>query len=156
MHVDKFALKRNKILEVPAKDENSQTLVSSGYSHPLQKVAIVNPDSFEECRPGEIGEIWVKGPSVSSGYYEREQENKETFHNYIKGTNDGPYLRTGDLGFLKDNRLYVTGRVKDLIIIRGTNHYPQDIEATVESAHPLIRAGCSAALRLKKADRKNW
>ncbi|MCD6373887.1 MAG: amino acid adenylation domain-containing protein [Caldisericaceae bacterium] len=151
LHVDKFALKRNKILEVPAKDENSQTLVSSGYSHPLQKVAIVNPDSFEECRPGEIGEIWVKGPSVSSGYYEREQETKETFHNYIKGTNDGPYLRTGDLGFLKDNRLYVTGRVKDLIIIRGTNHYPQDIEATVESAHPLIRAGCSAAFTVEES-----
>ncbi len=149
LHVDKFALKKNKILEVPAEDENSQTLVSSGYSHPLQRLAIVNPDTFEECQPGEIGEIWVKGPSVSPGYYGRKEETDETFNNFIKHTNEGPFLRTGDLGFLKDNRLYVTGRVKDLIIIRGTNHYPQDIEVTVEAAHPLIRQGCSAAFTVE-------
>ncbi|MHB2155572.1 amino acid adenylation domain-containing protein [Calditrichota bacterium GD2] len=148
LHVDKYAFKKNKILEVPAEDENSQTLISSGYSHPLQKVAIVNPDTFEECKPGEIGEIWVKGPSVSPGYYDRPKETEETFHNYIKGSNEGPFLRTGDLGFLTEGRLFVTGRVKDLIIIRGTNHYPQDIEATVEAAHPLIRQGCSAAFTI--------
>jgi len=148
LYVDKYALKKNKILETPPEDPNSHTLVSSGYSHPSQRVAIVNPETFEECRPGEIGEIWVKGPSVSRGYYGREKETKETFHNYIAGSKEGPFLRTGDLGLIKDGRLYVTGRVKDLIIIRGTNHYPQDIELTVENAHPEVRAGCSAAFTI--------
>ncbi len=150
LHVDKHALKKNKILETPPEDENAQTIVSCGYNHPMQRVAIVNPETFEECKPGEIGEIWVKGPSVSRGYYGREKETAETFHNFIAGTNEGPFLRTGDLGFMKDEHLYVTGRLKDLIIIRGTNHYPQDIELTVESAHPMVRQGCSAAFTVEE------
>ena len=147
--VDKLALKRNKIIEVPKEDPNGQTLVSSGYIQPEVKTIIVNPDTSLECKPGEIGEIWVKSKSVSKGYYGREKETKETFQNYLADSGDGPYLRTGDMGFIKDNNLFVTGRVKDLIIIRGTNHYPQDIEFTVENAHPEIRQGCTAAFTVE-------
>ncbi len=150
LYVDKYALKKNRIIETTPEDPNCQTLVSSGYSHPSQRVAIVNPETFKECKPGEIGEIWVHGPSVSRGYYGREKETKETFQNFIADTNEGPFLRTGDLGLMLDGRLYVTGRVKDLIIIRGTNHYPQDIELTVENAHPEVRAGCSAAFAIEE------
>ena len=146
--VDKYALKKNKIIEVPENDPNGQILVSSGHNQAGQRIAIVNTDTFLECKPGEIGEIWVKGPSVSKGYYKREQATKETFHNFIADTNDGPYLRTGDLGFMKDDNLFVAGRVKDLIIIRGTNHYPQDIELTVEQCHSEVRNGCSAVFTI--------
>ncbi len=150
LHVDKYALKKNRIIETTPEDPNCQTLVSSGYSHPSQRVAIVDPQTFKECKPGEIGEIWVHGPSVSRGYYGREKETKETFQNFIADTNEGPFLRTGDLGLMKEGRLFVTGRVKDLIIIRGTNHYPQDIELTVENAHEEVRAGCSAAFAVEE------
>ncbi len=152
LNVDKHALKKNKILETPTQDDNSQTLVSSGKNQPGQRTAIVNPDTAHECKPGEIGEIWVKGPSVSPGYYERPEETSETFQNYIAGSNDGPYLRTGDLGFIREGEVFVTGRVKDLIIIRGTNHYPQDIELTVERSHPELRPGCTAAFTIDIED----
>ncbi len=148
--VDKYALKKNKIIEVPVEDENSQSIVSCGIIPKGQKAVIVNPDTFKENKVGEIGEIWVKGESVSRGYYERPEETKETFHNYLADSGDGPYLRTGDLGFIRDNQLYVTGRVKDLIIIRGTNHYPQDIELTCEQSHQELRPGCCAAFTVEE------
>ncbi len=144
--VDKTALQKNTVLEVPKEDPAALTLVSSGHGHPNQTTLIVNPDTFLPCKQGEIGEIWVKGPSVSLGYYGRKEATKETFQNYLADTGDGPFLRTGDLGFMKNDEIFVAGRVKDLIIIRGTNHYPQDIELSVEQAHPEIRPGCSAAL----------
>ncbi|MBD3225246.1 MAG: AMP-binding protein, partial [Caldithrix sp.] len=150
--VDKSALKKNTIIEVPPTDTNGQTLVSSGQGKSAQVTKIVNPDTFIECHPGEIGEIWVKGPSVSQGYYERPTETKETFHNFIKHTNEGPFLRTGDLAFQKNGEIFVTGRVKDLIIIRGTNHYPQDIELTVEKSHSNLRPGCTAAFTIDEDD----
>ena len=146
--IDKSALQKNKIISVPDDDPNAITMVSSGSSPKQQETRIVNPDTFLECKPGEIGEIWVKGDSVSKGYYKREEASKETFRNFIKDTGDGPYLRTGDLGFVRDGNFFIAGRVKDLIIIRGTNHYPQDIELTVEQAHPEIRPGCSAVFTI--------
>ncbi len=147
---DKSALQKNAIIHVPEDDANAITMVSSGTSPKQQSTRIVNPDTFLECKPGEIGEIWVKGPSVSSGYYSRPEATKETFQNYLKDSGDGPYLRTGDLGFVEDGNFFVAGRVKDLIIIRGTNHYPQDIELTVEQSHPELRPGCSAVFTIDK------
>jgi len=147
LSVDKLALKKNQINEVPEDHPSAQRLVSSGHQSDGQHIAIVNPDTLTECQKNEIGEIWVKGPSISRGYYKRTEETKETFQNYLDD-DDGPYLRTGDLGFIKGDNLFVAGRVKDLIIIRGTNHYPQDIELTVEEAHPALRKGCSAAFTI--------
>ncbi len=147
---DKSALQKNKIIHVPEDDPNAIVMVSSGTNPKQQSTRIVNPDTFRECKPGEIGEIWVKGASVSKGYYSRKEATKETFQNYLKDSGDGPYLRTGDLGFVEDGNFFIAGRVKDLIIIRGTNHYPQDIELTVEQAHPELRPGCSAVFTIDK------
>ena len=93
---------------------------------------------------GQVGEIWVAGPSVARGYWGRPAETEETFAAYKSDSGDGPFLRTGDLGFVQDGELFITGRLKDMIIIRGLNHYPQDIEATAERSHPALR-GCSGA-----------
>lgn len=148
--VDKNALKNNRIIEVSQDHPNVQLLVSSGKNQLDQTTLIVDPDSALPCKEGEIGEIWVKGDSVSKGYYENPEATKETFENYLTKSGDGPFLRTGDLGFMKDEQLFVTGRLKDLIIIRGKNHYPQDIELTVEESHPELRLGCSAAFTVEE------
>ena len=99
--------------------------------------------------PNEIGEVWVSSPSVGQGYWNRLEETETVFKAFIRDTNEGPFLRTGDLGFLKDGEVFIRGRLKDLIIVRGNNHYPQDIEYTVEKSHPSLRAGCSAAFSVE-------
>jgi acyl-CoA synthetase (AMP-forming)/AMP-acid ligase II len=107
-------------------------------------VAIVDPERWVPLAPGEVGEIWISGPSVAAGYWANPGESLRTFGATL-ASGEGRFLRTGDLGFLRDGQLFVTGRLKDLIIIRGRNHYPQDIERTVEDSHPAIRRGCCAA-----------
>ena len=97
------------------------------------------------CPAGQVGEIWVSGKNVALGYWNQPQATEETFKAYLADSQEGPFLRTGDLGFLLDGELYVTGRMKDVIILRGQNHYPQDIEATVQKSHPSLRAGRGAA-----------
>ena len=124
---------------------NSVTLVGCGRQIDSQKVIIADPNTLNSCSTQEIGEIWVAGPSVTQGYWNRDQQTTETFHAYLADTGEGPYLRTGDLGFFQEGELFVTGRLKDLIIIRGRNHYPQDIELSVQKCHPAIRESCEAA-----------
>jgi acyl-CoA synthetase (AMP-forming)/AMP-acid ligase II len=109
------------------------------------KVVIANPDTCTQCEAQEVGEIWVSGQSVALGYWDHPIATEQTFRAYLADTQEGPFLRTGDLGFLIDGQLFVTGRLKDLIIIGGANHFPQDIELTVEKSHPLIKPTCSAA-----------
>ena len=121
------------------------TLVGSGQNISGQKIVIANPDNLTKCNDGEIGEIWVTSDSVAQGYWQRKEQTKEIFNAYLVDTGDGPFLRTGDLGFLHKGELFVTGRLKDLIIIRGRNYYPQDIELTVDNSHPAVRIGCGAA-----------
>ncbi|MBI3895678.1 MAG: fatty acyl-AMP ligase [Acidobacteria bacterium] len=129
--------------------QRQRTLVGCGRPALGTKVAIVNPASLTHCQPDEVGEIWVSGPSVTQGYWNRSEVNASVFGAYLgdDGTRSvqGPFLRTGDLGFLNDGELFITGRLKDLIIIRGQNHYPEDIERTVEQSHPALRPGCCAA-----------
>ncbi|HVV68847.1 MAG TPA: amino acid adenylation domain-containing protein [Gammaproteobacteria bacterium] len=110
----------------------------------VQNVAIVNPDTQILCNDTEIGEIWVEGDSIAKGYWGNAQATRETFTAHLHNDLSTAYLRTGDLGFIKDQNLYVTGRIKDLIIIHGVNYYPQDIEYTVENCHAQIRYGCCA------------
>ncbi|MEO0844784.1 MAG: AMP-dependent synthetase, partial [Cyanobacteria bacterium J06643_5] len=111
---------------------------------------IVNPESLVKCGDGEIGEIWVSGASVAQGYWNKPLQTQETFNAYIKGEQSlEPFLRTGDLGFIVDNELFITGRIKDVIIIRGQNHYPQDIELTVQNSHPGLRRDCGAAFSVE-------
>jgi amino acid adenylation domain-containing protein len=139
------ALDNHLVIETPADETNTRRLVGCGEVLPDQKVFIVQPQALTLCAPDEVGEIWVKGPSVTGGYWNRPEETERTFGAYLAETVEGPFLRTGDLGFLKDGELFVTGRLKDLIIIRGRNHYPHDIELTVERSHPALRPGCGAA-----------
>src|SRR5439155_23364600 len=90
-------------------------------------------------------EVWVSGPSIAQGYWQKPAETERTFRAYLADSAEGPFMRTGDLGFLQDGELFVTGRLKDLIIIRGRNHHPQDIELTVVQSHPALRPGCGVA-----------
>ncbi|WP_244239277.1 fatty acyl-AMP ligase [Corallococcus carmarthensis] len=128
----------------------ARTLVSSGTTLPDQSLRIVAPDTGQVLPPGEVGEIWLKGPSVARGYWRREEESARVFQART-AQGDGPYLRTGDLGFLDAGELYVTGREKDLIIVRGRNLYPQDLEVVVEESHPALRPGCGVAFGVEVA-----
>ncbi|HET9282166.1 MAG TPA: amino acid adenylation domain-containing protein, partial [Candidatus Angelobacter sp.] len=125
-----------------------RTLVSSGRSSQEQQLLIVNPERGIICPERNIGEIWISGPSVARGYWGRPEESSRTFAAHL-ASDDRPFLRTGDLGFMAGGELYVTGRLKDLIILRGRNLYPQDIEMSVEAAHPAVRPGCCAAFSLE-------
>ncbi len=139
------ALAQNQVIVTDSKKEDYHTIISCGQSLPDQKVIIVNPETKTQCPEEEVGEIWVSGPSVAQGYWNRLQETEQTFRASLTDTGEGPFLRTGDLGFLRDGELYITGRIKDAIIIRGQNHYPTDIERTVENSHPALRPSCGAA-----------
>jgi len=97
------------------------------------------------CALDQVGEIWVSGPSVTQGYWNRPEETERACRAFLKDTREGPFLRTGDLGFMQDGELFVTGRLKDLIILSGRKLYPQDIELTVEQSHPALRPACCAA-----------
>ncbi|MEM9482533.1 MAG: beta-ketoacyl synthase N-terminal-like domain-containing protein [Cyanobacteria bacterium P01_F01_bin.116] len=126
-------------------DDAGSTLVSCGQSPPSQTLIIVNPDTCQQCDDKHVGEIWVASPSITQGYWQQPEKTQAAFHAYLADTQAGPFFRTGDLGFLLKNELFITGRLKDLIIIRGRNHYPQDIELTVEKAHLSLRSAYGAA-----------
>ena len=143
--IQKSALESNKVVESSVEDEEQYNFVSCGRVILEQKVAIANRETLKSCQPSEIGEIWVSGASVASGYWNRDQDTRDTFHAYLSDTGEGPFLRTGDLGFFQDGEIFVTGRAKDLIIIRGRNLYPQDIELTAECSHSSLRFTASAA-----------
>ncbi|MEO1373245.1 MAG: amino acid adenylation domain-containing protein [Cyanobacteria bacterium J06635_10] len=144
--VDGDALSGNQVIGASKSNDNTSTLVSCGQNVVKeQQIVIAHPETSRRCSSNEVGEIWVSGPSVASGYWRRDEETQATFGAYLADTREGPFLRTGDLGFLKDGELFVTGRLKDLIIIRGRNYYPQDIELILEKSHPALRTGASAA-----------
>lgn len=121
-------------------------LVSSGVIATNAEVKIVNPRSHKTCADGEVGEIWINSPSVARGYWGKPQFSASVFSATIEGDpNETRYLRSGDLGFIDNNELYVTGRIKEVIILAGRNHYPQDIEQTLQEANPTFRTGGGAA-----------
>jgi len=131
--------------ESPDGDENAAVrLVSSGATFLDQRVAIVDPDTRQQLPDLRVGEIWVNGGNVSPGYWRAQEASEEIFGGMIAGDGTRRWLRTGDLGFLEDGDLFVTGRRKDLIIVAGRNHYPQDLERTIEECHPAVRPGCCA------------
>lgn len=151
--LDKASLKQNRI--APATNAKKVvSLVGNGRSLCDQTIAIVDPETRIPVSSGQVGEIWVHGTSIAQGYWNRADETATTFAAFLADTQTGPFLRTGDLGFIQDNQLYVTGRHKDLIIVHGQNHYPQDIEITVESSHPALRPGCSAAFSVEAGQKE--
>ena len=131
------------------KSTDIRTFVSCGRTLPKQEIVIVHPQRLTRCQPDEVGEIWVSGPSIGQGYWNRKQETEETFRAYLADSRERLFLRTGDLGFLQNGELFITGRLKDLIIIRGRNLYPQDIELTAERSHPALRKGSVAAFAVE-------
>ncbi|MBE9125798.1 MULTISPECIES: fatty acyl-AMP ligase [unclassified Coleofasciculus] len=143
--VEAAALERNRVVAVSQPREGVRAIAGCGRLVCDTQVAIADPEKHTRCAPDEIGEIWVKDPSVAQGYWQRPEETKETFQAYLTDTGEGAFLRTGDLGFLKEGELFIVGRIKDLIIIRGTNHYPQDIEWTVQQVHSALRPDYGAA-----------
>ncbi|WP_165956095.1 AMP-binding protein, partial [Streptomyces hainanensis] len=141
-------LERGDVIPLSGASEDARTLVSCGHSFdPEQRIIIVEPDAHTLCPTGRIGEIWVSGASVAQGYWQRPEQTEHTFNARLTD-GSGPYLRTGDLGFWHDGRLYIAGRSKDLIIVRGRNLYPQDLELCVERSHPSLRPNGSAAVAL--------
>lgn len=147
---DSKGMEKNQVIRQEIDTPDSITLVGCGQIIEGE-IRIVNPETLTRCSPDEIGEIWVSNDSVAQGYWNRPTQTKDTFQAYIIDPQEGPFLRTGDLGFVQDGEIFVTGRLKDLIIIRGRNHYPQDIESTVEQSHPALREGCGAAFSLDVA-----
>ncbi len=144
------ALEQHRLVDT---DDIEGSRVLAGCGRPMAefgtRVVIVDPETLTECAADRIGEIWVSGPGVARGYWNRPEESEQTFRARLSDTGDGPFLRTGDLGFMQDGELYITGRLKDMIIIDGRNHYPQDIELTAERSHPAVRPGCSAAFSIE-------
>ncbi len=128
------SLRAQRFEPCTAEGDDYQFLVSSGHVFRDEVVRIVNADGQRVCRPGEVGEVWVSGPSVAKGYWNNPEATSATFAARLAELGPAPFLRTGDLGVLHDGELLITGRLKDLIIIRGVNLHPQDVEATVEEA----------------------
>jgi acyl-CoA synthetase (AMP-forming)/AMP-acid ligase II len=142
--VDSAALEQKQVVTADAAQEGSRKLVSCGQPSLGQKLVIVDTDSCCICTEDRVGEIWVSGASVSQGYWNQTKEKAKLFNAYAD-TGEGPFLRTGDLGFLHNKDLFITGRLKDVIIIRGQNHYPQDIEFTVQCSHLAFSPNGGAA-----------
>ncbi|MGK7931606.1 MAG: AMP-binding protein [Microcystaceae cyanobacterium] len=137
---------KNKVVEISNNSDVQKAVefVSCGHQWLDHTIHIVNPKTLQECSENQVGEIWVSGSSVAQGYWNQPELSKNTFKAKLNGS-ESPYLRTGDLGFLKNGELFITGRLKDVIIIRGRNFYPQDIELSVENAHPALRSNATAA-----------
>jgi 8-amino-7-oxononanoate synthase len=147
---DAAALARGEVVDAEPDEEGTRALVGCGENLPDQKIAIVDPETLAPCAADCIGEIWVRGESVAQGYWRQAESSERTFQAKLNGSGEGPYLRTGDLGFLQDGELFITGRLKDLIIVHGVNYYPQDIEWTVQHSHARLRADSGAAFALEE------
>jgi acyl-CoA synthetase (AMP-forming)/AMP-acid ligase II len=145
------ALTANLIVPASSDEPSSKEIVGCGNNLPEQKMLIVDPETKIALPNGRVGEVWVAGKSVASGYWQQPEETEKNFSAYLADTGEGKFLRTGDLGFIDDGELYITGRIKDIIIINGRNHYPQDIERSIEQVNSSIRPNCVAAFSLNIA-----
>lgn len=143
--VQKAALEQRQIAIPCISKTGEQVLVSYGKGLGQQVIRIVDPETRTRCRPRHVGEIWVAGASVAQGYWNQPNATRDVFQARLADTGEGPFLRTGDLGFLHQKELFITGRLQDVIIIRAQTYYPQDIEATVAQCHPALRPNSGAA-----------
>ncbi|ADO73866.1 fatty acyl-AMP ligase [Stigmatella aurantiaca] len=142
--VDNVALEQGRVIETSEGASGSTAIVGCGVAGLDTEVVIVDPETRQLAAAGQIGEAWVRGPGVARGYLGRPEETQESFQAHLD-TGAGPFLRTGDLAFKKGEELFIVGRLKDVIIIRGRNYHPHDIEWSVGQSHPALRAGCAAA-----------
>ena len=155
-HFRRSDLEQGRVVPLPAPAGDSRPLVGNGHPWLGQQVVIADPESGERLAADQIGEIWVNGDSVARGYWNRAAHSAATFGAHLAASDASAsanaFLRTGDLGFVHEGQLFVTGRLKDLIIIRGNNYYPQDIEATVERAHSALARNGGAAFSIDVDD----
>ncbi len=148
------SLRQGRVESLPDASSNNPSrpharrLVGCGAPVGSLRVAIVDPKRLAPAAPDRVGEVWVAGDSVGQGYWRDDRKTAATFHARLGHTQDGPFLRTGDLGFIYEDQLYITGRVDDLIIVRGLNHHPSDIEATARGSHPMLESGLGAAFAI--------
>ena len=152
--IDRQALGLNRVSIATSETAERQHLIGCGGGLLDQQVVIADPETLTACKPDEVGEIWTRGRSVAQGYWNQPELTAQTFAAHLADTGAGPFMRTGDLGFMHNGQLYVTGRLKDLIIIRGRNHYPQDIEATVAGSHPAVCGTSGAAFSIERDGRE--
>jgi len=139
------ALAENRVELLPDHADKARLLVSCGVPVGDQRVVIVDSQTCAQAAADQVGELWVAGGSVSQGYWHKPEQTCQSFNAHLRDTDNTPFLRTGDLGFTCDGQLYVIGRHDDLIIVRGLNHHPQDLEATARNSHPLLDTGFAAA-----------
>ena len=152
-YFDRDRLGAGQAVPVPTDAPLASTYVAVGEMAVQQQALIVDPDTREPLSDGAVGEIWLHGANMGAGYYGRPQETEQTFQAVVAGT-DGTmkWLRTGDLGLRLDGQLYITGRAKDMIIIGGRNHYPQDVEFSATEASTVLRSGFVAAFAVPAQD----
>lgn len=161
---DRDALAQGNARRLDAGDPNAMPLISVGQVCAPQVMVLVDPATGKEVPEGTVGEVWAHGDNMAAGYLDRDEETQDTFHNTLPAANrlaegstagDAPedtWMRTGDLAVMVDGELYITGRLKDLIIVAGRNHYPQDIEATTNAATPHVAPGVVAAFAVPGED----
>lgn len=142
-----YGLAENTLLVSTTQEEfniyqptESQLLVGVGTGIANHEVIVVNNETKRVCAEKEVGEIWISGPSVAQGYWQKPKETAETFQAFLADSR-GPFLKTGDLGFYEDNELVICGRLKEMLILNGRNYYPQDIEGAIDKSHPLLKLG---------------
>lgn len=144
LDVDADAAEHGHVL-APAADARTRRMVSNGRVAKNLDVRVVDPESGEQCAPDRIGEIWIAGPCIADGYWRKPEVSAEKFGGRLPGVAAGPFLRTGDLGFIRDGQVFIAGRRDDLVIVDGRNHHPRDLEFSVTDSHPAV-AGAQAAV----------
>jgi acyl-CoA synthetase (AMP-forming)/AMP-acid ligase II/surfactin synthase thioesterase subunit len=144
LHVDRAALERGRLVRCDPGESRGQSVVGCGRPAAPTSVRIVDPATLAPCGPDEVGEIWVAGPGVAVGYWGQDELSERELRARLPGIAE-PHLRTADLGFLTEGQLFIAGRIKDVIVLHGEKHHPQDIEFSVERCHPAIRLGCVGA-----------
>jgi acyl-CoA synthetase (AMP-forming)/AMP-acid ligase II len=145
--VDPDRLAQNVVTDAPT----TTRLAGCGTIHEGQVLRIVDPTTLRKLEDDKIGEIWIRGESIAQGYWNRPEETRATFGATTED-GEGPFLRTGDLGFLRRGELFVTGRLKDILIVRGRNYYPDDVETCVYQSHEALRPRGSAAFMVEDSD----
>lgn len=144
LDIDPVAYERNEVVVLPKGTPGARSVASNGFTSGDTVVEIVDPATLEKLGEDRVGEMWVKGETVAQGYFGNPEATEQTFRART-ADGDGPFLRTGDLAFVHEREIYLSGRLKDVIILRGQNHHPQDLEWSVGQAHPALRPNCASA-----------
>ncbi|MCE2719015.1 MAG: fatty acyl-AMP ligase [Dolichospermum sp.] len=149
LNVQSELLENKIVLKADVEKDNYQQMVGCGHTWLDTEIRIVDPETCTQCADNQVGEIWVSGSSVAQGYWHQPEKTIETFQAKLVDMGERNFLRTGDLGFIQNGELFITGRMKDVIIIWGRNHYPQDIEYSVQQSHKALSLDCGAAFTVE-------